>query len=649
MFVVEVIPMVKGLKNPSLTYFTAKDVTLGVLVMVPLRSSSILAIVIRKETVVDMRSLVRNASFELRNIHQILDYQITSTAFLSAANVLANYNARGIGQVLATLMPKAMLQDPESYKQIRNDIIHTNRNEGYLLQRTYPERVMYYRTRAREILSDQASLAIICPTVAIAEMIYREVSLGIPDKCYLVHGSITKKKLTSIAQKMASTTTGQILVGTPSALVLAPQNTTEYIIESASSDVYISMVAPYLDTRIAVEYQARFTGARYVYADNPLTVNLWERVHNKELIALEPIHKRVINNSNLTILSFHLGESLQNDEERLRELAHTKSKFHPLHYQAIEVIKESIERKEQVFCYVARKGLAPQIVCNDCGQIARSMASNLPYSLFTKTNKDGSKERLYVCSATGERIPALSLCQFCNGTRMQSLGIGTEGFAKELRNLFPDTTVIVLDKEHVKTKKDIAFITEQSQQKQATIWVGTSYGYQILKQWNIALIVSLAPHFARASYTNEEQVLDLITKIQDKTTGMIYLQDRQELTKNMPVLLDGMYPTFFEQERAIRKATNYPPLGTLITIEYQVTKQEIQKRYHELEQLLSSYEPSILMYPTPKRNTARLVVLLYVPLPNWSVAHQDARLKTILSELGQQASIRINPRDFIIG
>ncbi len=648
MFIVEVIPITRGLKNPSLTYFTAKDLNLGALVTVPLRSKNIFAIVIQKEKVVDMRSLVRSANFELRNIHTIHEYQIFNSAFLMMSHRLAQYYAIPTGTILSLLLPKAILDDPESAQQV-NQIIEqiVQKNLGFILQQKLEDRIIYYKTRARELMAQQSSLVIVCPSVQHAEYVHQKISEGISNRCFLLHGKTSKKEFSKILTSTRTSTEGMVFIGTASLLALAPRNTYEYIIEQSSSDTYLSIAEPKIDLRLAVEHQARALGAQYVHADFPISVDTWHRALNGELNIIEPVQRAVLDVKKLKVLGFAGGTEYQSETERLQELSHTKSKFHPLHYKMLEVLKNSVEKGEKIFCFVPRKGKAPQIICNDCGQIACSKESKLPYSLYVRKQKDGSSKAVYVCPSTGEQVPAFSLCQFCNGTNLKKLGVSTENFHDELTKLFPDATIRILDRENIKTKKAQQEITVLNQSDEAVIWVGTSLGYQLLSSWDQCLVVSLSPLFAQASYRNEERVLDILTQLQEKTRGTMYLQDRQNIESVLPIIKDGIHSLFIKQELEIRKELSFPPFSTLISIEASIPKMKLQQHYREFEQLFSRYQPSIMVHPDLHKDKVRLVVLLSVSPDVWSIQSQDSNLKEILLTIRKQAQVYINPKNFV--
>ena len=56
MYILDVIPIAKGILREKLTYFSAKDIPLGSLVEIPVRKKLIKALVIDKKAVTDAKS-----------------------------------------------------------------------------------------------------------------------------------------------------------------------------------------------------------------------------------------------------------------------------------------------------------------------------------------------------------------------------------------------------------------------------------------------------------------------------------------------------------------------------------------------------------------------------------------------------------------
>jgi Trm5-related predicted tRNA methylase len=71
MNVITVIPLSRSKIGEELVYFTSQKITLGSIITVPLRKKTIYAIVSKIEEGRDIKSQIKNASFELKKIENI--------------------------------------------------------------------------------------------------------------------------------------------------------------------------------------------------------------------------------------------------------------------------------------------------------------------------------------------------------------------------------------------------------------------------------------------------------------------------------------------------------------------------------------------------------------------------------------------------
>src|SRR5690606_8021224 len=88
-----------------------KKVENGTLVTVPLRKKQIKAIVVNSFSVTDLKSQVKGAGYQLRNISEVHDVQIFSPAFLETTETIKNFYATTSGRVLNNVTPAILLKD----------------------------------------------------------------------------------------------------------------------------------------------------------------------------------------------------------------------------------------------------------------------------------------------------------------------------------------------------------------------------------------------------------------------------------------------------------------------------------------------------------------------------------------------------------
>lgn len=647
MFLIEVIPIAKSVRVSTLSYFSLKEIQPGTLVSVPVRKKEHKAVVVAIRKLRDIKAEIKSADFQLRNVLNIYQEHLFSSEFFNMAVDCASFYAVEIGVMLDTLLLPTVTKRFEQFsKQTRKniDVVQTEISSGkHVLQQSYTDRLRYYKLRSREVLAHNKSLVIICPTIEACKTLYQHISKGIDDRCYVLHSGHTIKKLQTIHDGIKEDTTSCIIIATPRFLSWAPPSTTEFIIEQSSSDHYKHIVHPYIDFRYAIEKLADYYRATCTRADTIIDISTWHNIEDGTYILQEPSRKKVIDPGQLNLLQFHVGNEKQTEEERIRELKHQSSGFHPLHYQALEVVKQGIQENKKIVIHVPKKGLARHMVCQDCGRLAMCDESQRPYSLYHKNNpKTGKKEAVYVCSTTAQQIPAFDVCQTCKGIRLKPMGITTGSIAKALEKDIPSSCIHIVDSNHCIKKSDQKKLLERWNSEQAMVVVGTNMVLSLLDTWDESIMVSTHTLFSLMGYANEEKIVHLISAIQERCSGTTYIQDRTQQLGTLSILNNGLYEPFAKEQLAIRKQLNFPPYARLIKVSIPVKRTYLKQYYRDVKHTLIEYQPEILIRPY-RKDTVQLIVIIKLANCQWNFKYQDPKLSAFIQSQERTTRYEIDP------
>jgi len=645
MYILDVIPLSQLLPQDHLSYFSAKDVALGSLVSVPLRNKEVPALVVAKRSAMEMKSLLRNSSFQIRNISKIHRTQIFSEAFLSMASEISDLYLCSMSSLIQSLCPKAMIKNFSEISIPKQDFSSKEVvPELYILQQKNDDRMRYYKTKAREALGKKQSLIIICPTVIEAQKVFSLVTKGIEERSYLVHGKLRSSALMTLINTLYSSDEGSIVIGTYSALALFPKNISEYIIHQSSSPYYQRDVAqPYVDIRKVVERLAYHMHSNCTYADSMVDLKSWSREQKGEMHAIDPCSQKMFDTKKISLLRYSIGPSKQTESERIKELRHVKQGFHPLHHESYTAIKEAVSHQKKVFVYAPKKGQAPHMVCSECGNLAVSPQSGKPYSLFIQKNQVTQKQELvYVCVKTGEKIQAFDTCQFCKGVSLVRMGIGTSQLADLLAIDFPHAQVICYDAMEMKTTKDRNEYIKHYQGNAPLIIVGTSKAVFEIDEVDISVVTSFASLLSSVSYDTEEQLIYLLTTIAEKTKETTYIQDRKDLLTHVDIIETGMLQDFVKRELKERKKYNLPPFQTLVEISIPIKKNTLKRSFFQYEKLFNVFDPSISVGPGTTKQEALITIYIKFEPKHWGSSKQYLMLREVVSELGAQKKVHIH-------
>ena len=441
MKIVTVIPLSKGIFKEELTYFTAKEISNGSVVKIPVRNKSILGIVISSTDASETKSNIKNMSFNLRKITEIKENSILRNQFLSTGIEVSEYFASSKSRTLLSLIPVSFRENYDKISKLnKSDIEETEKinnikTEKILFQTNKEDRISYYKTLIRSSFAEKKSLFFILPTEQDVEIWSKELSRGIENFSFKAHGGMSEKKQIEAFNNIVETDHVILVVASPQFLSIPRKDIKNIILENESKTSYKMMVRPFLDFRIFAELYAQKIQAKFILAD---TLLRFETLGRREEF------------TEISSLSFRLnfeGEIEIKDPNKKTEEENNK-KYKLLSEENIEEIKKTISKKQNVFVFSLRKGLATITICKDCSSPVLCENCSSPVVLYL--SQDG-KKRMFICNKCKTQMDPQIKCPNCDSWNLTPLGIGTEGVEEEIKKNFPKTKIFKIDKESAKT------------------------------------------------------------------------------------------------------------------------------------------------------------------------------------------------------
>src|SRR3989344_6021020 len=166
-YLVEVSPITSSSATNTLSYFSATKLAAGTLVTVPLRKSSNLAVVLHSRDVRSAKTEIRHAGFLLKKIRQSDIFEASiPVETLEALIETAQYYCVSAGNLLSTLLPKIILNEPETFLKTlpARKKESAQHRETLLLQMESEERYTQYRALVRQAFARGASAMFVVPT-----------------------------------------------------------------------------------------------------------------------------------------------------------------------------------------------------------------------------------------------------------------------------------------------------------------------------------------------------------------------------------------------------------------------------------------------------------------------------------------------------
>lgn len=637
MVILTVLPIARGILSGRLSYFAKDPAPVGSVIMVPLRSREIPALVLEVADIVDAKTALKSSDFAVRKIARPRPRLLWAPAFVRAAEQTARYFAQGLGETLLALTPKTILDAGLSGKLATPDMPLGGKTELLAIQENTALRLESYARLIRESFVHGESLFICLPSSEDVERVAQALSHGIEDYVIPFHHALTKKRVLEHWQKALTEKHAIVVVGTAQYLTL-PRFFKTIVLDEEHARTWNTIARPHLDLRIFAEHYAHEAGSRLIFGApilRPETharlktgeIHEWNRValHARAPVETALIDPRI---EEKNIKEATGRRTLQIISEPIRALIATASK-----------------KNESILLLVARKGLAPITVCGDCGTAVRCPACETPLVIH---KREGDK-RVFTCHSCGfMRAPEdgeYETCPACKSWRLEGLGIGTERVEEEALLLSPDTPRFVFDGDHVKTpaqaRKLIAqFEKAKAEGKAGAVLIATPMVLPYLSTTDHTAVVSIDSLFAIPDFRMHERIFALILALREKTAQKLLVQTRTDDTTLLQSALEGNLGDFTENERALREAFSYPPYGTIIKVSVRGKRETVAKEIEDLKTYLSEYEPiSPNTMSREPRNMFRMHLILKLALG----AYPNDTLIAKLRALPPHMAVEVNP------
>ncbi len=654
MYIATVIPISKSVNKEQLTYFTAKEIPLGSIVDIPVRSRTTEGIVINIEEAQNLKSAVKDASYQLKKIGQVYGLAPYRESFFKACELMKNYSVSTTGSVIDAMLPQIFIEKYNEIEKIayRKPEINQKdlKHEKLIFQALSSDRMSWYRTLIREAFAKKESVYICVPTEYDIDKFYESFTKGIEQYVYKFHSHLGKKKLVADYNKAVTEEHPILIIGTGMYLSIPRYDIRTIVVEHESSGGYKQIRRPYIDIRSFVEVLAECEKIKLIYGDTLLRPETLYRHEMHELgevasplFRLPQVERQII---------IDMKDEVDNKGQHVFTVLSDTTK---------KMVAYALEHKETSFLFSVRKGLAGVTVCHDCGHTLLCEHCHTPVVLYGSKQKTADKEavdRLFMCNKCGNKGSTQVRCPKCESWNLTPLGIGTDRVVEELKTNFPDATIVQIDKETTASEGEMKKACNVFYGTKGAILVGTEMAFSCMKEEVIhSAIISFDGLLSIPSYNINQKILHLIEKLSSITVRNMIIQTR--IPENIVlkhVLLGNVLP-LFRSDLKEREDFGYPPYKRLIKITFTGTAKENEKARIYLEKIFSEYEPQIFSAFVSKikgqyvTNTVIKVAKQVWPFPpkeNVMENNTDYRnLYEKLASLPPQFSINVDPEDLL--
>jgi primosomal protein N' (replication factor Y) (superfamily II helicase) len=229
----------------------------------------------------------------------------------------------------------------------------------------------------------------------------------------------------------------------------------------------------------------------------------------------------------------------------------------------LQKIEHHLEQKNQILLFLNRRGYAPVLLCHKCGWSVQCKNCDARMTYHQKENH----LHCHYCGII-KRVP--TKCPDCGADNLLALGTGTERIESSLKKIFPEASVIRIDRDSTRKKGAIEKILTDVQQNNYQILVGTQMLAKGHHFPNVTLvaILNIDSGLFSADFRAHEQTAQLIIQVagragREEKLGEVYLQTHNPQHSLLLQLLNKGYTYFAQEHLRERALSELPPFSYL--------------------------------------------------------------------------------------
>ena len=529
------------LKSPlqNLTYQSEEIIENGSLVEVILakRKNSNLAVVIKK---------VDKPDFKCSTILSIKD-EFYSDFMLEIADFVSKYYICSMGFALSLFQAfnKNIVYENSSieykkeitlssFQQEAKDFLDSKK-QALLFAKTGAGKTEIYIKTIKEILKQGKQAVFLMPEISLTPQMEKRLEEVFDSSVAIWHSKVTAKRKKEILNKLQNGDI-KLIAGARSALFLPYSNLGLIIVDEEHDNSYKSDTTPRYNAKDLAIFIAKKFDLRLILGSATPSINSFYKIPYFELDKTFYETKK----------SYIFENSSQNISNK-----------------TLELIKKSIENKNQTIVFLPTRANFKHQICFDCGKSVECPFCSVSMSL----HKNDLALKCHYCGFA-QKIP--EFCPSCKTGIVRNHRVGTAEIEELLKNEFPNSIIKRFDKDSVNSEKSLKKILDEFNENKIDVLVGTQmlskgHDYHNVK---LAVVLGMDSLLNMSSYKARENALSLLLQISGRSGrngfGEVVIETKNEEFFKY-YLEESNYKEFLNSELEFRKDL-YPPFVKLARV-----------------------------------------------------------------------------------
>jgi primosomal protein N' (replication factor Y) len=232
-----------------------------------------------------------------------------------------------------------------------------------------------------------------------------------------------------------------------------------------------------------------------------------------------------------------------------------------------DAIRRRLERGEQTFLFLNRRGTANYVFCKDCGFVFQCLRCSVTMTFH-------GTEDVLRCHYCDSRAKVPSKCPECFTEVIRFTGHGTQKLETEVHRLFPTARVSRIDRDTTQGRSAFETMYRNMADGSIDILIGTQ---MITKGHDFPSVTLVGVVQADISlnipdFRSGERSFQLLTQVagragRGEVPGKVLIQTHHPDHYVFDFVRDHNYEKFYAVETALRERLHYPPFTRLAALE----------------------------------------------------------------------------------
>lgn len=416
-----------------------------------------------------------------------------------------------------------------------------------------------------EVLSKGLQALYLLPEIAISTQITERLRRVFGQKLLVYNSGISDNERVEIWNRLLSSDESFVVLGIRSSVFLPFSHLGLVIVDEEQEPSYKQQdPAPRYHARNAAMMLALQHGAKTLLgsATPSLESYLWAKTGRYGLVTLD----RRYGGSLLPKIE------VVNVRELRRKKRMKDTLFSPL---LKEKIDEALSNGEQAILFQNRRGFAPFIVCQKCGEVPHCVNCDVSLTYHKQLHR-------LVCHYCNYSIPLPHRCPACGDTELKMQGFGTEKIEEEVMALFPQAKAARLDMDTARTRNAYRRILSDFEDGKTQILIGTQMVSKGLDFANVSVvgILSADGMMNIPDFRAYERAFQMMLQVSGRAgrrdkQGWVVLQTSQSENPLLQMVQRFDYEGMAQVQLQERHLFHYPPYTRLIMVVLRSRNEEV--------------------------------------------------------------------------